>query len=113
MRPSATPASPAFLAHNVRPDPERGLEWQLNLAAIERNFDDILGFPDFDSDQAYDRPTVFMAGARSDYIQPQHHAEIDRLFPSNDISVVEDAGHWVHAEQPAAFIRQVTDFLEH
>ena len=107
------PGVTAFLAHNVRSGETGALEWQLNLAAIAENFEDILGFPDFDSDRAFDRPTVFLAGSRSDYIQPPHHAEIDRLFPSADISVVKDAGHWVHAEQPAAFIRQLTDFLEH
>ena len=104
------PAIRAFLAHNVRINQDGSLEWQLNLPAIARNFEEILNFPDMDSDQAFDRRTLFMAGAKSDYIQPHHHAEIDRLFPSADISVVPDAGHWVHAEQPAAFIEQLTDF---
>ncbi len=105
------PAIRAFLAHNVRITEDGALEWQLNLRAIEKNFEEILNFPDMDSDLAFDRRTLFMAGARSDYIQPHHHAEIDRLFPSADIAVVPDAGHWVHAEQPAAFISQLTGFL--
>lgn len=105
------PGITAFLAHNVRVGENGTLEWQLNLEAIEKNFDAILNFPDVDTDHAFDGPTLFMAGSRSDYILPQHHAEIDRLFPSAEISVVSDAGHWVHAEQPAAFISQLSEFL--
>ncbi len=103
------PAIRAFLAHNVRTGPD-GLSWQVNLAALEAGFDDIMGFPDMHP-KHYTGKTLFLAGGRSDYILPHHHAVIESLFPKADIDVVPNAGHWVHAEQPALFIEKLSAFL--
>jgi len=105
----AEPAIRSFLAHNVKVEPA-GLSWQINLAALEAAFDDIMGFPDLHP-KHYLGKTLFLAGGRSDYILPHHHAVIETLFPKADIDVVPDAGHWVHAEQPALFIDKVSKFL--
>ena len=105
------PSIRAFLAHNVSMAGNR-LSWQINLATLEAEFDAIMGFPDLDSDQAFDGETLFVAGEKSDYIQPFHKAEIDRLFPNSDIEVIPNAGHWVHAEAPGAFLQTVSGFLD-
>jgi pimeloyl-ACP methyl ester carboxylesterase len=34
-----------------------------------------------------------------------------RLFPAATIDVIEQAGHWVHADAPEAFIASVNAFL--
>ncbi len=33
------------------------------------------------------------------------------LFPKAEIDSIPDAGHWVHAEQPAAFLERVRSIL--
>lgn len=103
------PAIRSFLAHNVKVGPS-GLSWQVNLATLEAAFDDIMGFPDLHP-KHYLGKTLFLAGGRSDYIQPHHHAVIESLFPKADIDVIPNAGHWVHAEQPARFIEKISGFL--
>lgn len=100
-----------FLAQNLTPAEAGGLTWKLNLAAIREQMPNIEGFPDIDSDLAFQRPTLHLLGARSEYVLPQHHGEIDRLFPYGDIEEIPDAGHWLHAEQPALFIDAVRSFL--
>ncbi len=85
--------------------------WRLNLDAIEREFAQIVGFPDLPAGAAYHGPTLFVAGARSNYIQTEHEAAIRRLFPLAQIMRIEGAGHWVHAEQPQAFLQAVGPFL--
>lgn len=100
----------AFLLQNVAAGPA-GLAWSVNLEALERHFDAILDFPPMLSGQVFDKPTLFLAGARSDYIQDRHHPEIKRLFPAATIEVIDDAGHWPHAEAPAAFLAAVNRFL--
>jgi len=50
-------------------------------------------------------PTLFIAGAKSTYIKPEHKREIERLFPGSKHVVLPNAGHWVHAEAPAAFMQ--------
>ncbi len=50
-------------------------------------------------------PTLFIAGERSTYIKQEHRSEIERLFPGSAHTVIPQAGHWVHAEAPAAFMQ--------
>jgi esterase len=106
----ADPAERAFLLQNLVID-ENGARWRLNLESIERDFSEILGFPDLPAGTAYRGPALFIAGARSHYIQPDDEPEIRRLFPEARIMPIEGAGHWVHAEQPQAFLQTVGPFL--
>jgi esterase len=104
------PAERAFLLQNLVID-ENAARWRLNLEAIERGFPQIIGFPDLPAGTAYRGPALFVAGARSNYIQPEHEPEIRRLFPQAEIIRIDGAGHWVHAEQPQAFLQTVAPFL--
>ncbi|RKP24469.1 hypothetical protein SYNPS1DRAFT_17175 [Syncephalis pseudoplumigaleata] len=61
--------------------------------------------------QPFTRPTLFVAGAKSDYIRPQDHAGIHRLFPQATIEYL-DAGHWVQADKPAEFMQLVMRFYQ-
>ena len=45
------------------------------------------------------------------YLRPEHEPEIRRLFPNARIARIADAGHWLHAEQPQAFLDIVEPFL--
>jgi pimeloyl-ACP methyl ester carboxylesterase len=100
----------AFLVSNIRTDPD-GLAWAVNLDALERHFDTILGFPNIPHDQRFTGPTLFLLGGRSEYVRPEHHAEIRRLFPAAAIEAIDGAGHWVHAEAPGPFVEAVSRFL--
>jgi esterase len=104
------PTERAFLLQNLVIDKE-SVRWRLNLEAIERQFPDIVGFPDLGAGVAYQGPTLFVAGARSNYIQPEHERLIHRLFPQARIERIKGAGHWVHAEQPQAFLQTIGPFL--
>ncbi len=104
------PAERAFLLQNLVIG-EHATHWRLNLEAIERGFSQIVGFPDLPVGTAYPGPALFVAGARSNYIQPEHEPRIRRRFPQAQIMRIEGAGHWVHAEQPQAFLRAVAPFL--
>ena len=108
----ADPAIRSFLLQNLKAGDVDGYNWRVNLDAIEAHMGDIMGFPDFDTDQAYEGTTLFLGGQNSDYITFAHQAEIERLFPNSDLDFIEDAGHWVHADQPHALISRLKDFLE-
>ncbi|MBI5163642.1 MAG: alpha/beta fold hydrolase [Magnetospirillum sp.] len=99
----------AFLLRNLdgRPGSYR---WRPNLAALAAAMDDILGFPAVAAPTPYAGPALFLAGAESDYVQPQHEPLIRRLFPQAEIHRLAGAGHWVHADQPQAFIAAVAAF---
>jgi esterase len=104
------PAERAFLLQNLVIG-ENGAHWRLNLEAIEHDFPQIVGFPDLAEGMAYRGPTLFVSGARSAYIQPEHEPVIRQRFPQARIMRIEGAGHWVHAERPRAFLQAVSPFL--
>jgi pimeloyl-ACP methyl ester carboxylesterase len=104
------PAERAFLLQNLVIG-ENAAQWRLNLQAIERGFSEIVGFPDLPAGTVYPGPALFVSGARSNYIQPEHEPLIRHLFPQARIARIEGAGHWVHAEQPQAFLQAVAPFL--
>ena len=101
-----------FLSRNLKPaDNGAGFEWLINITAIARHMDDILDFPVYEADQAYEGPSLFLAGGASDYVQPYHQAEIERLFPNAETEIIADAGHWAHAEKPAEVTAALVRFL--
>lgn len=85
--------------------------WLYNLDALERDMPHILGFPDMDGQ--YDGLTLFLSGANSDYVLPKHRARIKALFTNARFAKIQDAGHWLHAEQPRAFEASLRAFLDY
>jgi pimeloyl-ACP methyl ester carboxylesterase len=100
----------AFLLQNLVLE-AGGARWRLNLQALEHALPDISGFPELPRGISYPGPALFVAGGRSDYVRTEHESAIRRWFPYAEIARVPDAGHWVHAERPEAFLRIVTPFL--
>ncbi len=84
--------------------------WRLNLEILARDMAEILDFPPLSA--RFDDPTLFLTGANSDYVTPQHHDEIARLFPAAKFQQIADAGHWLHAENPRDFEAAVQAFLK-
>lgn len=85
--------------------------WRLNLDAIERDMPNLVGWTDPAEAPAYPGPALFVAGDQSDYVRRETETAIRRLFPSARVARIENAGHWVHAEQPDAFVQTVQPFL--
>ena len=46
-----------------------------------------------------------------DYVEPAAEPGIRALFPQAALLSIADAGHWVHADQPAALLRALQDWL--
>ena len=83
--------------------------WRVALDVIAAEMGAIGGWPDLPG--RFDGRVLVLAGDASDYIRPEHHAVFTRLFPAAHFATIK-AGHWLHAENPAAFLEQVTAFLE-
>ncbi len=83
--------------------------WLLNLDALEANMPHIMSFPTFQSEHA--GPTLFLAGAESDYVEPDHRPQIKALFPKARFARIPGAGHWLHADKPREFEAAIRAFL--
>ena len=99
----------AFLLQNLARE-EGGFSWRANLDALARAMPDLMSFPRRDHDH-YRGPALFLSGANSNYVTSAHKPAINELFGQADLRAIADAGHWVHAEQPTAFLAHLEDFL--
>jgi len=99
-----------FLLKNLSRDPEGGYRWKMNLPVIQQEYAGILGFGA--ADFAYDGPTLFVRGGRSNYVADSDWPAIVQLFPRASLQTIPGAGHWLHAQQPRAFFEAVQAFLK-
>ncbi len=86
-----------------------GKRWRLNLDALANEMPKIMGFPDIDGH--WNGPALFLSGAASDYVLPEHRGRIRALFPAARFAKIPGAGHWLHAEKPREFEAAVRTFL--
>jgi esterase len=84
--------------------------WKLNLAVLEAEMPKIVGWPG--TQGQFPQPTLFLTGAQSSYVRPEHRDSIKALFPKARFAKIPDAGHWLHAEKPREFEETVRVFLE-
>lgn len=97
-----------FLLKSLKRSKEGGFEWRFNLSVLDREYDQIrvpLEGP------VYEKPALFIKGDNSEYIGMTGWLETLELFPNADLETIEDAGHWVHADQPEELVRVVREFL--
>jgi len=100
-----------FLLKNLyrKDSGEYGLK--LNLEAIEANYSEISGSLQFNS--PIQVPALFIKGGNSNYISPDDEVKIKEDFKDVRFVTIPDAGHWVHADNPVAFLSEVNKFINH
>ncbi len=88
--------------------PENKLAWRINLAALRNNYPHMIQAI---CEQArYEKPSLFIRGDRSDYVRDADIEHIKNHFTNAQFASLA-TNHWVHAEQPQAFIAVVDKFL--
>jgi pimeloyl-ACP methyl ester carboxylesterase len=109
-----TPAIPnpvlrRFLLKNLGRDAAGVFCWKMNLRDIAANYwrlrEPVAG------DAPFPKPTLFIRGGKSKYLQPEDEPLIREWFPAARIETIPEASHWVHADRPAEFLRLVLEFL--
>lgn len=98
-----------FLLKNLKRE-NGGYAWKLNLPVIGKNLANV--GEGLENKTYTDKPFLFIRGEKSDYIQDQDSISIVSLFPNSNIVTVPGAGHWVHAENPEGFLKEVRKFLQ-
>ncbi len=101
------PAVRTFLVQNLRFGPTPG--WRVGLEEIAAAVGDLEGWET--PGGTYAGPSLFVSGARSDYVRPEHRPIIRAMFPAARFVSVKNAGHWLHADNPAGFLSVVEAFL--
>ena len=98
----------AFLMKSLYWKEKGELAWRFNLNTLERELplivDPILDAP-------YNGETLFIRGEKSNYIQDSDWPDVQAVFHDAKLVTVKNAGHWLHAEQRDAFLRETLSFL--
>lgn len=99
-----------FLLMNL--EAENGkLSWRINLKGLHESYPTLLSAVCEDS--VISTPSCFIRGTESDYVAEQDIDLISQTFVNAQIYDIEGAAHWVHSDQPDAFISQVKEFFDY
>lgn len=98
-----------FLLKNLYWKSAHQLAFRFHLTSLAQNIDQfgkevLLNHP-------IKIPTLFIKGDQSNYILETDFDYIKAHFLNVQIQIIKNAGHWVHAENPADFNQTVLNFL--
>ncbi len=100
-----------FLTKSLyRPQADKNrLAWRFNPSALVENYEALIA--ELPEGQPFVKPTLFIRGEKSDYLTAADEPLIRARFPHASIETLGGAGHWLHAEKPAACYQKVMSFL--
>lgn len=99
-----------FLLKNTYWREKGQMDFRFNLMSLtDNNIEVGMELPSF---TVFEGNTLFLKGAKSEYITKNDASLINAHFPSADIKVINDAGHWLHAENPKDFYTEALLFLK-
>lgn len=98
-----------FLLKGLGRNKEKGFAWKFNLEVISQNYEEVL--KEIPLEDPNYLPTLFIYGAKSNYLNEDDLETLPKLFPLAQFISVPEAGHWLHAENPSVFMKEVQDFL--
>ncbi len=102
-----------FLLKSIKRDKDGKFRWQLNVEALSYNLHFIMGavLP-AESNIIIEIPTLFLKGQMSNYVYPEGEQMLADHFNNYSVASIPNAGHWLHAENPKAFMAELNRFLE-
>lgn len=99
-----------FLLKNLYWADKEVLDFRFNLEVLSQKMEEVgenIGILD-----SYNGPVLFLRGDRSEYISDSDLPEIKRHFPKAELITIENAGHWLHAENPLQFFEKSISFIK-
>ena len=98
-----------FLTTNLERTPDGAWFWQINLPVLTTALPVLEQNPLAGADM-FGESTLFLAGEKSNYIEPEDHVVVHTHFPAAAIRVISGCGHNPHMEARAEFVRAVLEF---
>jgi pimeloyl-ACP methyl ester carboxylesterase len=99
-----------FLLKNLYWEEKGVLGFRFNLGVLSEKMEEI--GENIGSTDTYKGPTLFLRGDRSEYIVADDLTVIKRHFPLATLETIENAGHWLHAENPKQFYEKSIRFIK-
>lgn len=101
-----------FLLKNLKRGRGGMFSWRFNLPVLANSLPSIIGgiSPKNELKKSQVR-TLFIKGSASNYIPKDKEDDLAKTFPNSELSVINEAGHWVHVDKPEEFVDVVLNFL--
>ena len=89
---------------------EKGkLGFRFNLSILRDKMEEI--GENISATASYDGPSLFLKGDKSEYVTLNDITEIKRHFSKAQLITIDNAGHWLHAENPKQFLEKSLLFI--
>ncbi|MBE8215697.1 MAG: alpha/beta fold hydrolase [Endozoicomonadaceae bacterium] len=98
-----------FLLRNLKKNNQNEWILHINIQSIMANHRNILGIPA--GETPFTKPTLFIKGENSCYIQEAYRPQTLKLFPTALLNKVPGTGHELHVEKPRAISRLIQRFI--
>lgn len=98
-----------FLLKNLYRTDGKNLDFRFNLEVLSQKMEEV--GENINSTERYHGPTLFLRGDRSEYVTQTDTEAIKNHFPKATLETIENAGHWLHAENPEHFFEESMKFF--
>lgn len=99
-----------FLLKNVLRRVDGSLGWKFNREVLLDCYPSIAAA--LNLDEPFMGPTYFIRGSESPYMEEELSPEMLQFFPLAQLTTIDGAGHWLHAEDPDTIYQLVTEFCQ-
>lgn len=100
-----------FFLTNIEQKPNGEWDWRFAKTAILSALREGRNEDHWDTWRNLKMPVLLVRGDRSNDLTPEIFARMRSALPSATCVEIKDAGHWVHFDQPEAFIRVLKEFF--
>lgn len=96
---------------NIEPQADGRADWRFFKKAILESLVEGHFKPKWDTVRDLKMPTLFIRGERSEDFPRSEYDQVLKMNPRIRGVEIAGAGHWVHFDQPEAFIKSLKDFF--
>ena len=98
-----------FLLKNLYWSSKEKLALRLNIDILKDKLSEVSDFDDITKN--YKGHSFFLFGENSEYYHKNDDFIIKKNFPNSKISIIRDASHWIHVENPEDFFNEIKSWI--
>ena len=98
-----------FLLKNLYWSSKEKLALRLNIDVLRDKVSEVSDFSDIINQ--YKGSSLFLFGEKSEYYNENDDIIVRNFFPNSKISLIRNASHWLHVENPNDFIKEITSWI--
>tara|TARA_B100000900_G_scaffold6908_1_gene5863 strand:- start:872 stop:1636 length:765 start_codon:yes stop_codon:yes gene_type:complete len=98
-----------FLLKNIYRKDNKRFDFRFNLKSLSKNINKI--GEKVDSAEKFNGEAYFFKGSRSEYIMHSDQELIHKLFPKSKFIIIQNAGHWLHVDNPNDFLSELLSLI--